>query len=109
MPVALVIPSAKNAAVRSSIRVWSVINLRAAYPMELPFNSLKSGPVHLNIQFSEPLNSDDDGDWLAEVKIKEPIDFNRKTAGTFYTKSNRGVLVIGHDRAGFSVISGQPS
>ena len=75
----------------------------AAYPMELPFNSLKSGPVHLNIQFSEPLNSDDDGDWLAEVKIKEPIDFNRKTAGTFYTKSNRGVLVIGHDRAGFSV------
>jgi 2-succinyl-5-enolpyruvyl-6-hydroxy-3-cyclohexene-1-carboxylate synthase len=75
----------------------------AAYPMELPFNSLKSGPVHLNIQFSEPLNSDDDGDWLAEVKIKEPIDFNRKTAGTFYTKSNRGVLVVGHDRAGFSV------
>jgi 2-succinyl-5-enolpyruvyl-6-hydroxy-3-cyclohexene-1-carboxylate synthase len=75
----------------------------AAYPMELPLNSLKSGPVHLNIQFAEPLNSDDDSDWLADVTVKEPRDFNRKSAGTFYTKSNRGVLVVGHDRAGFSV------
>jgi 2-succinyl-5-enolpyruvyl-6-hydroxy-3-cyclohexene-1-carboxylate synthase len=75
----------------------------AAYPMELPLNSLKSGPVHLNIQFAEPLNSDDDSDWLADVTVREPRDFNRKSAGTFYTKSNRGVLVVGHDRAGFSV------
>jgi 2-succinyl-5-enolpyruvyl-6-hydroxy-3-cyclohexene-1-carboxylate synthase len=75
----------------------------AAYPMELPLNSLKSGPVHLNIQFAEPLNSDDNSDWLAGVTVKEPRDFNRKSAGTFYTKSNRGVLVVGHDRAGFSV------
>lgn len=75
----------------------------AAYPMELPLNSLKSGPVHLNIQFSEPLNSDGDSGWLSDVKIKEPRDFHRKSAGTFYTKSTRGVLVIGHDRAGFTV------
>ncbi len=75
----------------------------AAYPMELPLNSLKSGPVHLNIQFSEPLNSDGDSGWLSDIKVKEPKDFNRKSAGTFYTKSTRGVLVIGHDRAGFTV------
>mgnify|MGYP000255198117 FL=1 len=75
----------------------------AAYPMELPLNSLKSGPVHLNVQFAEPLNSDDDSDWLAEVKIREPKDFNRKSAGTFYTKSTRGVLVVGHDRGGLSI------
>lgn len=74
-----------------------------AYPMELPLNSLKSGPVHLNVQFTEPLNSDDDSDWLGALKIKEPRDFNRKAAGTFHTKSTRGVLVVGHDRAGFSV------
>jgi 2-succinyl-5-enolpyruvyl-6-hydroxy-3-cyclohexene-1-carboxylate synthase len=75
----------------------------AVYPMELPLNSLKSGPVHLNIQFSEPLNADGESDWLSNVKIKEPKDFNRKSPGTFYTKSTRGVLVVGHDRAGLSV------
>jgi len=75
----------------------------AAYPMTLPLNSLKSGPVHLNVQFAEPLNSDDDSDWLSTLNINPPKDFNRKAAGTFYTKSTRGVLVVGHDRGGFSV------
>jgi 2-succinyl-5-enolpyruvyl-6-hydroxy-3-cyclohexene-1-carboxylate synthase len=75
----------------------------AAYPMVLPFNSLKSGPVHLNVQFSEPLNSDDDSDWLANLAINPPEDFKRKSAGTFLTKSTRGVLVVGHDRGGLSV------
>jgi 2-succinyl-5-enolpyruvyl-6-hydroxy-3-cyclohexene-1-carboxylate synthase len=75
----------------------------AAYPMTLPLNSLKSGPVHLNVQFTEPLNSDDNTDWLANVSINPPADFNRKTPGTFYSKSTRGILVVGHDRGGFSV------
>jgi len=75
----------------------------AAYPMELPFNSLRTGPVHLNIQFSEPLSPDDDTDWLATIKKREPLVLSEKSAGTFYTKSTRGILVIGHDRAGFSV------
>ena len=77
----------------------------AAYPMELPLNSLKSGPVHLNVQFAEPLNSDDDTDWLTNLKANPPKDFTRKAAGTFYTKSTRGILVIGHDRAGLSAES----
>lgn len=75
----------------------------AAYPMELPFNSLKSGPVHLNIQFTEPLSPDDDSDWLSNLRNNPPHEFTRKSAGTLYTKSTRGILVIGHDRAGFSV------
>jgi 2-succinyl-5-enolpyruvyl-6-hydroxy-3-cyclohexene-1-carboxylate synthase len=75
----------------------------AAYPMELPFNSLRTGPVHLNIQFSEPLSPDDDSDWLSAVKKREPPLLSEKGAGTFYTKSTRGALVIGHDRAGLSV------
>ena len=74
-----------------------------AYPMELPFNALHSGPVHLNIQFDEPLIDETDDSWLANISIKPPHVFTRKSAGTFYTKSTRGVLVIGHDRAGFSV------
>ena len=75
----------------------------AAFPMELPFNSLRTGPVHLNIQFSEPLSPDDDSDWLSEVKKREAPVLSEKGAGTFYTKSTRGILVVGHDRAGFSV------
>jgi 2-succinyl-5-enolpyruvyl-6-hydroxy-3-cyclohexene-1-carboxylate synthase len=71
--------------------------------MELPFNSLQSGPVHINVQFPEPLSADDDSDWLAGISIKPPREFTRKLAGTFYTKSTRGVLVIGHDRGGLAV------
>lgn len=73
-----------------------------AFPMTLPLDSLRTGPVHLNIQFAEPLGPDDDSDWLLQVSIKAPEEFSRKSAGTFYTKSTRGVLVIGHDRAGFT-------
>jgi 2-succinyl-5-enolpyruvyl-6-hydroxy-3-cyclohexene-1-carboxylate synthase len=77
----------------------------SAYPMELPFNSLQSGPVHLNIQFDEPLIGDADESWLENLTITPPKVFDRKTPGTFYTKSTRGVLVIGHDRGGLSADS----
>lgn len=75
----------------------------AAYPMVLPFNSLKSGPVHLNVQFEEPLVADDTSDWLAGLEVNVPADFNRRSAGTLKSKSTRGVLVVGHDRGGLSV------
>lgn len=75
----------------------------SAYPMELPLNSLQSGPVHLNIQFEEPLVGDGDESWLENLTINPPQVFDRKGPGTFYTKSTRGVLVIGHDRAGLPV------
>jgi len=77
----------------------------SAYPMELPFNSLQLGPVHLNIQFEEPLIGDADESWLDNLTITPPKVFDRKSPGTFYTKSTRGVLVIGHDRGGLSAES----
>jgi len=77
----------------------------SACPMELPFNSLQSGPVHLNIQFEEPLIGDADESWLENLTLTPPKVFDRKSPGTFYTKSTRGVLVIGHDRGGLSAES----
>jgi len=77
----------------------------SVYPMELPFNSLQMGPVHLNIQFEEPLIGDSDTSWLDNLLISPTKVFDRKSAGTFYTKSTRGVLVIGHDRGGLSAQS----
>jgi 2-succinyl-5-enolpyruvyl-6-hydroxy-3-cyclohexene-1-carboxylate synthase len=74
----------------------------SAYPMELPFNSLQSGPVHLNIQFEEPLLADNDSTWLDGLIISPPRIFDRKKAGTLASKSTRGLLVIGHDRGGIS-------
>lgn len=72
----------------------------SAFPMELPFNSLHSGPVHLNIQFEEPLIGDSGTDWLEGLTIQTSQLFTRKKSGVFSTKSTRGILVIGHDRAG---------
>ena len=75
----------------------------SVYPMELPFNSLQSGPVHINVQFEEPLLGDDSDAWLEGLKVNPPKVFDRKKAGTLATKSTRGLLVIGHDRGGLEV------
>jgi 2-succinyl-5-enolpyruvyl-6-hydroxy-3-cyclohexene-1-carboxylate synthase len=73
-----------------------------AYPLELPLNALQTGPVHLNVQFEEPLLADGDSTWLDGLTITPPRVFDRKKAGTLASKSTRGLLVIGHDRGGIA-------
>jgi 2-succinyl-5-enolpyruvyl-6-hydroxy-3-cyclohexene-1-carboxylate synthase len=72
------------------------------FPMELPLYSLASGPVHLNIQFEEPLAADSDSNWLDEIKVAPREIKSTKAAGTLKVKSERGVLIVGHDRGGFT-------
>ncbi len=78
-----------------------------AYPLELPLHSLQSGPVHLNVQFEEPLTVDGPPHWLDQISIRTPATFNRKQPLKLRSKASRGVLVIGHDRGGLSVDSVQ--
>ncbi len=61
---------------------------------------LKSGPVHLNVQFDEPLVSSEKTNWLAGLRVT-PRSFENQVKGKLETTT--GVLVVGHDRAGYTV------
>ena len=68
---------------------------------EIEVKSLMTGgPIHLNIQFDEPLLSFEKNDWLAGLKIN-PLNFENHIHGKLDLTT--GVLVVGHDRAGYRV------
>ena len=56
-------------------------------------------PVQLNIQFDEPLLSDDRNDWLAGLS-PHTKEFAKERSDEVFSPKLRGVLVVGHDRAG---------
>jgi 2-succinyl-5-enolpyruvyl-6-hydroxy-3-cyclohexene-1-carboxylate synthase len=61
---------------------------------------LTNGPIHLNPQFDEPLVCVESENWLDGLKVN-PI--NNKVESSSKLNLTDGVLVIGHDRGGFSV------
>ena len=67
---------------------------------EIELKPLLNGkPIHLNIQFSEPLISEEKNDWLAGIKI-EPVNYKNNIGGKLETST--GILIIGHDNAGYT-------
>jgi 2-succinyl-5-enolpyruvyl-6-hydroxy-3-cyclohexene-1-carboxylate synthase len=71
------------------------------FAAEIEIKKLLTGsPVHLNVQFDEPLIESEKTDWLAGLKILLP-NYENKISGRLEVGS--GVLIIGHDRAGYSV------
>jgi len=61
---------------------------------------LTGGPVHLNPQFEEPLISDEKINWLAGLHIST-LETKKESLSKLAVTT--GVLIIGHDRGGFSV------
>jgi 2-succinyl-5-enolpyruvyl-6-hydroxy-3-cyclohexene-1-carboxylate synthase len=60
---------------------------------------LKAGPIHLNVQFDEPLISQEKSDWLSGLRVI-PNTYSNIVAGSI--EVSQGVLVIGHDCGGYT-------
>lgn len=61
---------------------------------------LNTGSVHLNVQLDEPLLSDGEGDWLADVRPGVWSKAKSAQSEELLLSQPRGVVVVGHDRAG---------
>lgn len=54
------------------------------------------GPTHINVQFDEPLLSEDKTDWLSNIQKRE-IASDPTAPEEFNVPDGRGILIIGHD------------
>lgn len=67
------------------------------------FEALLGGPVHINVQFDEPLLPDEEEDWLKSTIQGEPAKPSPVRLRELTITESRGVIVVGHDRGGLGV------
>ncbi len=65
--------------------------------------ALAKGPIHLNVQFDDPMLPDDDEDWLSQVVPGIYLASGSPKSGLLKIDKAQGVIVVGHDRAGFAI------
>ncbi|MDP1720611.1 MAG: 2-succinyl-5-enolpyruvyl-6-hydroxy-3-cyclohexene-1-carboxylic-acid synthase [Candidatus Nanopelagicaceae bacterium] len=71
--------------------------------LDLAISNLHNGPVHLNVQLDEPLSPDGEANWLDATKPGRWIERESYKPEELALSRSHGVIVVGHDRAGFSV------
>jgi 2-succinyl-5-enolpyruvyl-6-hydroxy-3-cyclohexene-1-carboxylate synthase len=54
------------------------------------------GPTHINLEFDEPLLSDDKTSWLSNLEEKELVEAE-VTTELFEVPVGRGIVIVGHD------------
>jgi 2-succinyl-5-enolpyruvyl-6-hydroxy-3-cyclohexene-1-carboxylate synthase len=54
------------------------------------------------LQFDEPLLNEDNSDWLSGIKVKTQ-EIGKAEVIEIKIESNKSLVIVGHDRAGFSV------
>ena len=73
------------------------------YNLSEAFDALLNGPIHLNVQFDEPLLPDDEAEWLRETVPGKVAQSARPKLRNVMITESRGVVVVGHDRGGIGV------